>query len=296
MMLAAVSILPLAALVALAMACALLSVIVVLRGWAFLGEGIAHAGFGGAGTAWLLSLIFPSLLLFRSEAGIYATAVTFSLAVALAVGVVTRRGVVRADAAIGVFLVLSLAWGFMAQGVYMHFNDGKLPPDYYSYLWGRLADLPPSFLLGAAGAAGAVLLLLAALWKETLACCFDPVLAETSGVRAGSLHYLLVVLITIAIVIGMRILGSVLVTALLVLPGTTALLLSRRLWRVLAIAAGVNVGGALAGAAVHAQWRFIPDGPAIVLSLVFIFLVSYAGRGAWGRWNRRCCRKRKSLM
>src|SRR5215470_17263069 len=45
----------------LAIACALLSVIVVLRRWAFIGEGISHSGLGGAGTAWLLMLIIPAL-------------------------------------------------------------------------------------------------------------------------------------------------------------------------------------------------------------------------------------------
>lgn len=275
----AIPISSLLALVTMAVACALLSVIVVLRGWAFIGEGIAHAGFGGAGTAWILSLLLPSVALFHAEAGIYLTSIAFCLAIAIAIGTFTRRGLVHADAVIGIFLVLSLAWGFLAQAIYMHCTNGMAPPDFASYLWGRdLSYLPAGFLLGSALACVAVIVVVAMLAKEIIYYAFDPMLAETSGVRVGMIHYLLIVLITIAIVIGMRILGSVLVTALLVLPGASALLLSRNLRTVLAISIAASLAGTLAGAAVHAQWRFIPDGPAIVLALVLAFVVCYTAR------------------
>src|SRR4029450_11740027 len=99
---------------ALAAACAVLSVLVVLRRWAFIGEGIAHAGFGGAGTAWALSLLFPAAAWLHHSAAIQAIAVLFFLAVALAIGFVPRHGDVDVNTAIGIFLVASLAWGFVA--------------------------------------------------------------------------------------------------------------------------------------------------------------------------------------
>ncbi|MGA2496331.1 MAG: metal ABC transporter permease, partial [Tepidisphaeraceae bacterium] len=125
----------LVALLAMSIACALLSVIVVLRGWAFIGEGIAHAGFGGAGTAWILSLLLPSVALFHAEAGIYLTSIVFCLIIAIGIGTFTRRGLVHADAVIGIFLVLSLAWGALAQAIYMQRTSGRSPPDFFTYLW-----------------------------------------------------------------------------------------------------------------------------------------------------------------
>ena len=68
---------------ALGIACALLSVLVVLRRWAFIGEGISHAGFGGVGTAWLLSLAIPFL---GSVGMAYCVAIVFCLAMALVIG------------------------------------------------------------------------------------------------------------------------------------------------------------------------------------------------------------------
>src|SRR5688572_457134 len=100
---------------AMGVACALLSVLVVLRRWAFVGEGISHAGFGGVGTAWLLSLAIPGL---GNPGAAYGVAILFCLAMALVIGWLSRRDRLSADAAIGIVLVASLAWGFVAMGIY----------------------------------------------------------------------------------------------------------------------------------------------------------------------------------
>src|SRR5450432_3142052 len=98
---------------ALALACAVLSVVVVLRRWAFIGEGIGHSGFGGAGTAWLLMLVIPAM---DKPWVPYVSIVIFCLATALAIGALSRSEQrINADAVIGIFLVASLAWGFLAQ-------------------------------------------------------------------------------------------------------------------------------------------------------------------------------------
>jgi manganese/iron transport system permease protein len=98
----------------MAVACAVLSVFVVARRWAFIGEGISHSGFGGAGTAWLLALAFPAA--FDRPWVPYAGVVVFSLGTAVAIGYLTRRNRVDSDTAIGIFLVASLAWGSWPSG------------------------------------------------------------------------------------------------------------------------------------------------------------------------------------
>ena len=82
---------------AMGVACALLSVVVVLRRWAFIGEGIAHAGFGGAGTVWLLALALPQL---NEPAPVYAGVILFCLAAGWGIGWLTRGRRVNSDAAI----------------------------------------------------------------------------------------------------------------------------------------------------------------------------------------------------
>src|SRR5271170_3370250 len=84
---------------ALAAACAVLSVLVVSRRWAFIGEGISHSGFGGAGTIWVLTLLIPSL---DRPWTPYAGVIIFCLLTAMAIGFLSYRERVNSDAAIGI--------------------------------------------------------------------------------------------------------------------------------------------------------------------------------------------------
>jgi len=256
---------------ALSLACAVLSVIVVLRRWAFIGEGISHSGIGGAGTAWLLMLAFPAM---DQPWVAYVSVVIFCLVTAIAIGALCRGRAIQPDAAIGIFMVASLAWGFLAQGIYFQ-QQHKSPALWETLLFGQLVPFSFTSAVAAAGICLVVVVVVVALWKEIIAYSFDPLLAQTSGVRAGFIHYLLMVLVALVIIVGVRVAGSVLVTALLVLPGATALLLSHKLNRVLLIATFVAMTGTFAGLLVGMAWKFLPAGPCIVLIMFIEFVIAY---------------------
>jgi ABC-type Mn2+/Zn2+ transport system permease subunit len=282
MILAATAVFPLASLLtacSVAVACAVLSVLVVSRRWAFIGEGISHSGLGGAGTAWMLALAFPGL----DQPWLpYLGVIAFCMATALAIGFFTRRGEVNADAVIGIFMVASVAWGQLARSVYMSRRGGAEPPDYATFFVGDMSDPTLRFGVAAALACVAVVATVLLLRKEILYYCFDPAMAEASGVRAGFVHYLLMLLVTVTIVIGTRVAGSLLITALLILPGSTALVLSDRLRSSLAVSVAAGLLSAVAGLALRARWGVIPIGPAIVLTLFVVFLLAYG----WSRVGR----------
>ena len=260
---------------AMGVACALLSVLVVLRRWAFIGEGVSHAGFGGVGTAWLASLAVPSL---GGESAAYTLAIVFCVLMALAIGWVSRRDLLHADAAIGIVLVASLAWGFVALSLYNHRKSGGAPAStgWEFYLLGEIRYVTRQSMLSGVFISAAVVVTLIAFGKEILAYCMDPELAQVSGVRAGMIHYLLMVMLALEIVVGMRLAGYLLVTALLVLPGATALVLSQRLSRVIALSIAVSLIGTIGGLAIRAQWPFLNTGPAMVLLLFVQFVIAYA--------------------
>lgn len=264
---------PLAATSAMAIACAALSVFVVARRWAFIGEGISHSGVGGAGLAWLLILIVPAL---GNRPWVpYLAIVVFCLGTALAIGYINRGNRVAGDAAIGIFLVASLAFGILAQQIYHHVR-GVNPDDFQNLFFGGESNfISPTVALLAVLVSAAVLTTLAALGKEILSYCFDPLMAEAGGVRAGFIHYLLMILMAVTIIIGIPVIGALLMTALLVLPGVTATLLSQRLATVLKLSIIAALIAAVAGVMVHAVWRFIPIGPAVVLVLFAEFLAAY---------------------
>jgi manganese/iron transport system permease protein len=258
--------------VALAVACAVLSVFVVSRRWAFIGEGISHSGFGGAGTAWLAALAFPAV--FDRPWVPYAGVVVFSLGTALAIAHLTRnRRGIDTDTAIGIFLVASLAWGLVAQRIYL-LRTNREPAGWATFFFGQMENVSWNFSLAAAVLSVLVIATVAVLGKEIVAYCFDPALAEASGVPARTIHYLLMLLVAVTIVAGVRVAGNLLIPALLVLPGAAAMQLSGRLRTVIATSVVLGLCGALCGLAV--RWRFpgIPTGPAIVLALFALFCMS----------------------
>jgi ABC-type Mn2+/Zn2+ transport system permease subunit len=261
----------LSAAIALSVACALLSVLVVSRRWAFLGEGISHSGFGGAGTAWVLALLFPA---FDQPWVPYACVIVFCLLTAMAIGYLSDRQRINSDAAIGIFMVASLAWGFMARQIFFATRHME-PPGFDTFLFGEMGTISPQYAIATIMLSAAVVLIVAALAKEILYYCFDPVMAQASGIRASFVHYLLMVLVALTIVLGVRIAGSVLMTALLVLPGATALLLSQRLRAVVITAVIIAAIGAAGGVLMNLNWRMVPAGPAIVLILFGEFVGCY---------------------
>jgi ABC-type Mn2+/Zn2+ transport system permease subunit len=173
-------------------------------------------------------------------------------------------------------MVASLAWGFLGREVYRAVRHAE-PVGFEEFLFGQMANLSAAQALATVMLSAAVVLVVFALAKEILYYCFDPTMAEAAGVRAGFVHYLLMMLVALTIVLGVRVAGSVLVTALLVLPGATAMLTSQRLRDVIGCAMVVAVIGAAAGVGLNARWHFVPAGPAIVLVLFCEFVLTYIG-------------------
>jgi manganese/iron transport system permease protein len=262
--------------IALSVACATLSVFVVSRRWAFVGEGISHSGFGGAGTAWLLALAFPGTV-FEEPWVPACGVVVFCLGTALAIGYMTRGRRISSDTAIGVFMVASLAWGFLARSLYRALRNGNEPVGFDAFLFGDTREVSGAFAVTAVLLGAAIVCAVALLRKEILYYCFDAAMAEASGVPARFVHYLLILLVSLTIVIGARVVGTVLVTALLVLPGATALNVSRGLRGAIAGSIIAALAGTLTGLAASRHWPFLQNttGPAMVLCLFGLFVLSF---------------------
>ena len=258
---------------AMAVSCAILSVFVVARRWAFMGEGISHSGFGGAGTAWMLMVAFPSLA--QSEGLPYLFVTLFCFGTAVAIGWLASGRRVTSDTAIGIFLVASLAWGFIGQHIYVA-KYGVSPVGFDNLLFGQMRAVSSTYTYSSIAIAIAVVTSAVLLGKELIAYCVDPLLARTSGVRTTFIHYTLMLLLALVIVTGIRVVGSVLVTALLVLPAASANLLSRRLSTVVGLSVAVAMTGTWGGLLVSERFRAVPAGSAIVLVMFVVFLAALA--------------------
>src|SRR5688572_19601073 len=258
---------------AVALACAALSPLVVARRWAFVGEGVSHSGYGGAGVVWLASLALPGVPFLKSSGGVTIGVALFSLGTAMVVGKLTRDkrlGFLGFDAAVGIVLTASLALGFIARSIYES-QVGSLPVEAQSLLFGDVRTVDPArALLTLAVAAG----LVAGLWlcaKETLSYAFEPELAEVGGVPAGFVHYGLLAAIAVVIVAGAPLVGVVLITALLVLPGATGAAMGGTLTRLYLFSFATALAAVALAALARRAFPVLPFGPMIVVALVLEF-------------------------
>ncbi|GJQ29286.1 MAG: ABC transporter [Phycisphaerae bacterium] len=264
----------------LAVACigSLLSVLVVLKRLAFVGQGVSHAAFGGAGLVAVLGLIAgagaePTLAGHPVTPGV-ATTLSFIVVVlvclgsALLIGVIADRGSTEPDTAVGIVLVVMMSAG----AVMIHLSGS--PVSWESFLFGSVMGLT---WRDAALAWGVALAISTSLWgtrRQLLFWAFDPEVARVAGVRDRVMNAVLMTLLALAIVTAMKLAGVVLATAMLVLPGATALRWSDRLWPAVLLALGASLAGVVAGVVLSFETDW-PTGPCIVAVLGAMYATTH---------------------
>ena len=218
--------------------CASLSPLVVIRRMAFVGDGMAHAAFGGIGLA--LFLLKDSSY---DDWGVQVITIAFCLALAFAIGKVSRKGEtsqVAEDSAIGIAFSVSMALG----ALFIKLRQQRSPQYVTSmdtYLFGSLLNVSPRDIWVLAILAVAVIALLILFQKELLFYSFDARLAELSGLNVRALHYCFLLFLVLTVVVSSRVVGIILVSASLILPGVTALRICTRLLPALIVSAALGV-------------------------------------------------------
>ena len=199
-------------------ACGIIGVYVVVNRIVFISGGIAHAAFGGIGLGYYLR-INPVL-----------GALLFSVGAAIAMGTVQRRTDERADTVVGMMWAIGMAVGI----ILIDLAPGYAA-DLMSYLFGSIltvpwADLAIMLLLDVV-----IIALVVAFYKELLAISFDEGYATTASVRVDAIHLLLLCLVALTVVMLMRVVGLILVIALLTVPAAIAGQLTGNLKRMMVI-------------------------------------------------------------
>ena len=236
--------------------CAVVGTYVVLRGVAFIGDAIAHAGFPGIVIAYLLG--WP----------LYIGAMIAAVGTALAIGVVTRRAGIRQDTAIGVLFA-----GTFAFGVFLFSGIKGYVADLFSFLFGNVLAISTADLIALTILGLGVIVVVALLWKELLYATFDPLGAAASGIRVDRLELLFLTLVAITIVVSLQAVGIILVVAMLVTPAATAQLVTVRFTRLMITAAAIGVASAILGLYIS-FWLDVASGATIVLVQTAWFVVT----------------------
>ena len=188
-----------------AVACGIVGVYVVVKRIVFISGGIAHASFGGIGLGYLVG-ISPVL-----------GAMFFSLASALGMGLVIKRTKLPEDTAIGILWATGMALGIIFIGLAPGYA-----PDLFSYLFGSILTVPVSDLILMLVLDAVIIAVVFLLYKEFLALSFDEEFGRVVGVPTEGLYLLLLCLIALTVVVLIRVVGIILVIALLTIPAALA--------------------------------------------------------------------------
>lgn len=260
---------------------ALLSPLAVLKRMSFVGQGISHAAFGGIGIVAILVAFagtggLPAGLgeILSSSGAQFAVVLLFCLGSALVIARLTERGRSSADTAIGIVLVGTMALGAVL--VHTAFRVGR--PQIRSWdaiLFGDILAVSNVDAVIAWLVALGVGITLFLVRRPLVFWAFDERAAEAFGVPVRRMKYLLVILLSVAIVTAMKLAGVVLATALLVLPGAIALRLSERARPVMVISLLGALVGVLAGLVLSFELD-LPPGASIVGTLVLFYAAARA--------------------
>lgn len=265
--------------------CGLLSPFVVLRRLAFSADGLAHASLGGlaVGIFVLGNSQMPTL-------SSYFVSFVFTCGVAVAIAWFSHGNRLQSDTAVGACYVAAFAMGVLLLS-WGHHSTGHLEDFFFGSI--LAVDTLECRLLAGLAAVAAVFCFLG--WRGLGQWTFDEELAQASGVRVTALRYVLMLLIAATVILSTKVVGVLLVTALLILPGAIGTLSGRNLPVILLLSLLAALCSATAGM-VFSNLADVPPGPAIVLAAFGLFLIAFFHRRHRDlRTSTRCWRLEKNL-
>jgi len=237
----------------IALSCGALGIFLVLRRYAMIGEGLAHSSIAAVGVALFLGLT-PLVV------AVPMAAVSSYLIIRL-----SRKTAVYGEIAVGLVSSASMAVGVLFASI-----GGGFSQDLYSYLVGSISAIGQDEVWFAAVLSGFVLSVVVVFYYDLFVIAYDEDFARVSGRRTGVLNAVLAALTGVTVVLGVRIVGAVLVTGLIIFPAITALRFSRSFKAALFLAGLIGLVSVLAGIVIS-YFFYLPSGATIVLVNVILF-------------------------
>lgn len=233
--------------------CGAIGVFVILRGYAFLGDALAHAIFPGVVVTFILGGNF------------LIGALIAALIVSVLIGAVSQSGRINNDTAIGVLFAGSFALGVAL----MSLQDGYVR-DLNSFLFGSILGVSRDDLLITAAVGAVVLAGLIVFRREIILISFDRVFARSTGLNLWKYDQIFLILLALAIVVSLQTVGNILVLAMLVTPAATARMLTDNLRRMIALSSSIGALAGLVGLYIS-FYQGVPSGAAVVLTATVVF-------------------------
>ena len=243
-----------------ALCSALLGVSLVLKRYSMIGDGLSHVGFGAMAIA----------------AAMNAAPLTVAIPVVIVAAILLLRisgnAKIKGDAAIALISTMSLAVGVMVISLTTGMNT-----DVYNYMFGSILAMSAEDVKLSLVLSVCVLILFIVFYHKIFAITFDETFARATGVKAGVYNTLIAVLTAVTIVLGMRMMGALLISSLIIFPALTSMRVCRTFKSVIINAAVISVVCLIAGVTLS-YVAATPAGASVVLAnLVMMVLYTVVG-------------------
>ena len=236
--------------IAVGLICSFMGTFLVLRRYSLFGDGIAHVAFGGISIGLFLG-VFPLW-----------TAFIVSIFGGLGLQKLRQSTKISGDAAVAVVLVSGLA-----VGVILVSSSGGFSVDLFSFLFGSILLISNEDTIMILAISAGIIATLTILQKQFLHLTFNEEQAKLVGLSTTLLNYAFVVLASITVVTSMRLVGILLISALIVLPNITAMMFGKGFKKTVFISMGIAVISVISGILVSYFLNVAPSGTIVVIAV-----------------------------
>ncbi len=241
--------------VLVALSAALLGVSLVLKRYSMIGDGLSHVGFGALSVSLALNVA-------PLEVSLPVVALTAFLLMRLG-----ENSMIKGDAAIAIISSSAIAIGIIVVSLTTGMNV-----DVYNYMFGSILAMSESDVVLCSLVSVAVLVLYVLFYNKIFAVTFDESFAKATGTKAGRYNMLIAMLTALIIVVGMRMMGAMLISSLIIFPALTSMRLFKSFKSVVISAAVLSVVCFVIGIVISFVWS-VPAGAAVVVvNLIAFFL------------------------
>lgn len=238
-------------------ACGIVGTYVVIKKIVFISGGISHAAFGGIGLGYFLG-VNPILV-----------AIPFSVASAVSIGYISKKTKLGEDTAIGIIWAIGMAAGI----IFINLTPGY-SPDLFSYLFGNILTIPLVDLYIILGLDTVIIIAAILFHREFAVIAFDEEFAAVIGIPVRKLYFLLLCLISLSVVVLIRVVGVILVIALLTIPSSVCRLFTYNIKRLIFASVVTGILITITGLAIS-YFLNLTSGATIIMLAGIVFFVSY---------------------
>ncbi|MEY3471176.1 MAG: hypothetical protein RLZZ223_526 [Candidatus Parcubacteria bacterium] len=234
--------------------CAILGVFLVLRKMSLIGDGLAHISFGAIAIG-LLFGIYP-----------FIVAIPLVILASLIIYALTRNHIIEGDAIIGILASLGLSTGVILSSISTGFNI-----DIFSYLFGNILSITQSELIFVIIGSTIIISIIVLFYQEFMYISFNPEQAKISGLSVTILDIIFSILTALTVIMSIKLAGALLVSALIILPASSSLQISRSFRTTILISIIIAILSIILGIIVSFIINIPTGATVVVINAIFFF-------------------------